>query len=286
MISYWSIFIIIVSIVLIFSLLILLYRPVPVKYLIKNVYPNAEYTPNKNAIRKENYTLYTRSAARSLPNDNLILIFIGGILLQSDIVKTYGICNYLDNSVGDKYDILVFNYPVRFKYTMQQTLIAINETLKEFIHYKRVHVIGLSIGCLLAGAFYNKERNDVIAKQMGIPRIGMQFTTFTGFCGLYETTFSSNLLTQLFKFYISRGTPAANNYTCYSLVDIPKLIVSSESDFLISQTIKYCQRIPVDKVKVYNSKTLPHCFQQYLNLYEARESLDLFITFILDHDSK
>lgn len=277
--------------------------------MFRRLQPAADYAPHEAAQVTPKYTLYRqrrkrqhyRAAAAAADDDtqyiltkNLIVCFVGGAMMTSSRKCVYGALNYLYEHLTlqqqpkhgrrskNNYDILVFKYPVRFESTLHQSMLSINETLSQFTHYERVHAIGFSVGAMLAGAFHQKESNKTIAETMKIPQIGMTFTTFVGICGLYETTFAAEILTKLFKFYILSKTPSAHNYTCYGM-NIPRLIISSTSDFLFPQSSKFIQEQPV-AYKIYQSQTLPHSFPQYINLPEARDALNRIIAFIRQND--
>lgn len=271
----WSIISFVISFIAICLIVWMLIVPVPLKLIIKYIYPNSNYDANKNATIKPQYTLYSSDGSR---HDKLIVLFIGGALLTSNVSNCYGICNYINETLGNEYDILAFNYHVRFKYSLHETMLDINEKLRDFLHYDSVHAIGISFGALLAGAFYQKESSRTIAEQMNIPQIGMEFKSFSAISGLFEPTFNVDILTRLFRFYIMRNTPSILNYTCYRM-KIPKLILNTKSDFLLSQTAKLIQSEPCDYY-IYDSTTLPHPFVQYINLSESRDALDRICKFI------
>lgn len=265
----------IVSFVVICTIVWLILKPVPLKVLAQYFYPNNNYAPNGNAIVSSRYTLYSSSTSG---HKNLIVVFIGGALLTSNVENSYGMCNYLNEQLGYDYDILTFNYPVRFKNTLHQTMLSINGILSDFLHYENVHALGISFGALLAGAFYQKESTQSISKHMQVPQIGMEFKSFAAVSGLFETTFNTRLLTKLFSFYTLHATPSPINYNCYGL-QIPKLILNARSDFLIAQTVKFI-RTEVCTSHIYESTTLPHPFVQYLNLPEARDAIIRISKFI------
>lgn len=293
MIWWGTILSVIVTLLLLICLIWLILRPSPLKFIMKCMQPPAIYDPDpKYAEEKSKYTIYTEATAAAADGKaikpkqqatGLIVVFVGGAMLTSNRKGVYGALNYIYSKQEMRnYDLLVFSYPVRFKYTLHDTMLAINEVLKDFVNYERIHAIGFSIGTLLAGAFYHKEQNKSMAEAMKIPQIGMQFTSFIGVCGMYESKFAADVLTKIFRFYILKNTPASIYYTCYGMT-IPRFIISSTSDFLFSQTSKYIQEQSV-KYKVYNSKTLPHSFPQYINFTEARDSLDKMMEFIQQVD--
>lgn len=277
----WSIFTLILSIVLFCLIVYIIIIPFPLKYIIRRINPKSNYPPNSNATITANYTLYSNEGST---HNRLIVVFIGGALLTCEVANSYGLCNYLNEKLGKDYDILLFNYPVRFKNTLHETMLAINAKLTNFVHYDDVHAIGISFGALLAGAFYNKEYSKMASRKMAIPQIGMLFRSLTAFSGLFETKFNASILTTLFKFYIMRKTKSILDYTCYGL-PVPKLIINSKSDFLLAQTMKMAESEQCE-VHIYESTILPHPFVQFINLAEATDALDRFVKFIRRIDDK
>lgn len=271
----WNIFTIILTLAFIVCLIYFAFVPSVVKPIISHFIPNTVYKPNANHVIKENYTLYTNAQSK---HNRLIVIIPGGAGLFSGIENIYGLLNQLNDKLGDTYDIVTFTYPVRFKYTIRESMLAINGILKNFLHYEEVHAIGISFGTLLIGAFYHKESLKLISDQMNIPQIGLKFKSLTGICGMYEPKFNVDIMTWLFNLYIMRNTPAIKQYTCYDM-RIPKLIISSKSDFLVAQSAKFIQSESCD-YKIYDSKILPHAFPQFINLDEAKNAIQLISNFI------
>lgn len=271
----WPYVAFVLSIIAIALLIWTLIVPTPLKLIIRYIYPDIKYVANKNAVVRPQYTLYSNKD--SLHN-KLIVVFIGGALLHSEVANSYGICNVLNEKLKNEYDIVTFNYPVRFKNTLHETMLAINKKLVNFLHYETVHAIGISFGALLTGAFYHKENSLHVSRRMNVPQIGMQFKSFIGISGLFEPAFNVELLTNLFKFYFMRNTPAISNYTCYNM-QIPKLIINAKSDFLLAQTAKLIESGPCE-YHIYDSVKLPHRFVQFINLVESQDALQRIITFI------
>lgn len=265
----------VISLIVICILVWLILKPIPLKLLAQRVYPNNDYVANRNAVISSRYTLYSNDGSE---HKNLIIVFIGGALLTCNVESSYGLCNYLNNLLGNEYDILTFNYPVRFKSTLHKTMLSINSVLSDFLHYENVHALGISFGAMIAGAFQHKESVLSVSKLMNVPQIGIEFKSLSVVSGLFDMNFNTRLLTRLFKFYIVDDTPSAINYTCYGL-KIPKLILNARGDFLLSQTVRFI-RTEVCESYIYESTTLPHPFVQYLNLPEARDAITRITKFI------
>lgn len=274
----YTIFTVLLTLVTIYLLVVVVLRPSPVKLLIRQLHPNAEYKPNaKTSMVTEKYTLYSRPTSK---HDKLIVVFMGGCGLFSHLHSIYGITNWLDDYLGEHYDVVTFSYPTRFKHTIHDSMLSINRSLMDFINYETVHVVGVSFGVLLAGAFYQKETSLEKSTAMNIPQIGLKFKSFIALSGLFELTFNARLITNIVDYYIMRNVPAKIHYTCYSML-IPKLVISSYSDFLVAQTVKFCSiEQQSTECKVYDTATLPHAFTQFTNLPEAVDSLKRIAAFI------
>lgn len=271
---------VIISLLVIGLLIWMVFYPEPFKYLLTVMYPSPDYDANDNAIISKSTTLYTSPNSK---HDKLVILFIGGAGLYSTMSNNYGFTNKLNEFLGTDYDVLVFEYPVRFKYTVLDTMLSINKILADYINYETVHAIGISFGALLAGAFYQKEMTKTKATNMQIPQIGIKFASLSLLSGVLECKFNVDVFTALFNFYIMRATPGLMYYTCYG-IPIPKFIVSANTDFLVSQTSKFIQSEQC-QYKIYQSHTLPHAFCQYTNLDEAIETIQSVRDFIVSVDN-
>lgn len=235
---------------------------------------------HKNIISK---TSFESSTPQS--KTKLIVVFIGGSFLFRDLTSHYGIGNELYKLFqNDGYDIMLMSYPVRFSHTLQQSMLSINDTLQKFLRkYDSFYAIGYSAGALLATVFMQKEADLSYSQQIQIPQIGISFKKFVGICGLYYPQFNNNLiLTKLFYYYILRKTTNGKMYSSSNpLEKIPKLVISSTTDFLYNQTTKFIQNTPNTTYKIFNNPSLTHTFVENINLLETVESLNLIHKFII-----
>lgn len=223
----------------------------------------------------KNKTLYFRSG-----NSKLLVWFIGGSFIFSQRDQVYGFLNKLFDKIGHEFDILTFQYPVRFKYTLQQSMLAINDILKDYILQYDEHYAGsMSAGTLLLGAFCQKEKSVKVAKDIGVPQIGLQFKKLISICGLFEPEFNSSLLNGIFNFYIARGTPGIKYYSFYNLSP-DKLVIGSVSDFLYQQTLKF---ISTEKCtfRIFTNPQLGHVFCKLLNYAESLDTIDMISKFLV-----
>lgn len=275
-----------ITVFVIVALVVFVCRPTPIKYAIRQLHHSPDYEANPTTAQvTQKYTLYTHPNSK---HDKLIVVFMGGCGLFSRLKSIYGITNYLDEKLGGdgtgNYDVVTFCYPTRFQHTVLQSMLSINESLQDFVGYSSIHAIGVSFGALLAGAFYQKEAQKHVSDSMQIPQIGMHFKSFVGLSGLYELNFNVRLVTALADYYIMRNVPAKRSYSCYNM-KIPKMVVSCISDFLIAQTVKFCQTEQAStQCKIYRTSNLPHAFMQFLNIPETIETLDEVANFILKLD--
>jgi len=233
-------------------LVYVIFAPNPVKYLFSRYNPrvdifvradNAEHFKStlidpifKKCITNTDSTLYRGEKST---DDSLIVWFQGGGFLRTDRRSTFGTINDLSKTMPT-FDILTFDYPVRFKHTITDALKFTYRVLDKvrinndnFKTYTNIHAIGMSAGILLAGAFQQNETYDRANKNIGIPRIGIRFHSITSLCGLLSKSFGNFYLDKLFELFIMRGTDGKEYYTCDELPKTPKFIVSHTNDLLL-----------------------------------------------------
>lgn len=273
---WWFVFTTLLAIMFVVATIYIAIKPTPIKYIIKKMRPSAQYDPSLIAKVTDKYTLY---ASPDSKHTNLIVVIMGGSGLFSNLHAIYGITNWLYDRVGATYDIVTFKYPTRFEYTIHDTMLSINESLKNFIQYKTVDVIGVSFGVLLAGAFYNKETSLKQSNEMKVPQIGLHFRSLIALSGLFDLNFTSTMVETLVKHYIMKNVPAKQNYTCYD-IQIPALVICARSDFLIAQSLRFCKKNTEIQYKIYDVDHLPHAFCQFINLPESQESLEIVVDFL------
>lgn len=267
------------TLAVILALVSLVLVPAPFKPLLFDTYiPSQYYKLAANAKEYSYYTVYT--GANELHKRNLLVWFNGGGFLYSDRKTTYGILNELSASMPD-FDVLVFDYPVRFRHTVRDAMLAVNKVLSEKTvgRYDNYYASGMSAGTLLMGTFQSKETTPAVADKIKVPAIGIKFKAMVGVCGLYRSTFDSSLLNAMFQFYIMRGTPAAELYSCYGLTDTPKLVISATTEYLYSQTYRFVTLEPCES-KVYNNDLLTHSFPLLNNCPEAQDTVKRITAFI------
>lgn len=268
----------IVITVLLIVIVIQFFRKPNLVKRIMGLYPTYEYKVSNMAHETANYTLYHRAE-----NKKLVIVFNGGAFLFSNRRCIYGLLNYMfdDLHLSDTMDIVVFDYPVRFNYSVYESMLAINRVLKNFVgQYETFYGFGFSAGTLLLGTFIAKESTKETSVKLNIPQIGIKIKCFVGINGVYSTVFDWNLQNKLFAYYIMNDTPSSNLYTCYNLSGVPKLIISNKFDFLSKQTEKFLQSESADSV-IYTNKNLPHNFVSLINLTETKDTAYRIVDFLL-----
>lgn len=124
--------------------------------------------------------------------------------------------------------------------------------------YKHVHAIGISAGAMLAGAYQTNEFNTT-HQNMRLDRVNKSFDSIVSICGLLVPSFYDKYLDHTFKFYIMRGTPNYESYTCSNLTT-PMLVISAENEYLFSQSYHFISQNNKIPYKVYTALYLSHTF--------------------------
>lgn len=249
--------------------------PMPLKFVIQQLTTGPRYPVSPNAVETNDYTLYTRPN-----NDNLLIWFNGGAFLFSEKKTTYGLLNQI-NDLLLNFDILVFNYPTRFTYTVYESLMGCNKIISNFIgSYKNYYSGGYSAGVLLMGTFIRKENDLATAQQLQIPQLGINIKAAVCVNGLYDTRLTNRIVNQLFKTYILRGTDHIQLYSMYNL-SLPKLVIGAYSEFLNNQTKRFLQYEYVDvESKIYDNPSLTHLFPLYNDVAESKDAVARIVKFL------
>lgn len=276
--GFWGILAVTVTIVTLLTLILAYFFPKPILRRLGDYLTGGEaYAPSESATVTGNVTLYRANADH--PAAALAVVFLGGCGFYCEPAHTYGFMNALHAEIGSECDLLTFVYPTRFEFTIHQTMLAINETLRPYLSYGTIHAVGISFGALLAGAFMQKERSANAAGTMQVPAIGMRFATLTTIGGLFESRLDVPLLTGILRHMVLAHTPGLEHYTCYGLLDVPKLVISSAGDFMSPLSAKFI-RTERCQAKMFASSSAAHGFFRFVNLEESRETVRLIAEFI------
>jgi hypothetical protein len=276
--GFWGILAVTVTIAILLTLILAYFYPRPIlRRLGDYLTGGAVYAPTTAATVTGNVTLYRANVDQ--PAAALMVVFLGGCGFYCEPAHNYSFLNALHAEIGTDCDLMTFVYPTRFEYTIPQTMLAINEVLRPFLSYGTIHAVGISFGALLAGAFMQKERSASAASQMQIPAIGMRFATLTTIGGLFESQLDVPLLTGILRHMVLRHTPGLEHYTCYGLLGVPKLVISSAGDFMSPLSAKFI-RTERCQAKMFSSSAATHGFFRYVNMEEARETIQLMAEFI------
>lgn len=289
-----------VLIVLIYTIVV----PNPVKYmlLLSNEHPTV-YTASNNArhfniddtiplvlhdvpatdVKLYNATLYLGS--ESSAGSNLLVWFNGGGFLHTDRRSSFGVLNELSKSLKD-FDLVTFEYPVRFRYTLSKSLDTVHrllKTLRSYKPYPNLYAIGTSAGVLLSGAFQHNEIDDNAHEKIGIIRSGTPFRCIISLCGLLMPELEDYYLNAAFKFYILRGTHGSQYYTCLGLPKTPKFLISSTGDYLLRQTMRFLELEPQTMHIVFKNKQLRHSFALMPHFDETQKTIASVVRFLYDN---
>lgn len=272
--------------------------PYPLKYyILYNTRTFQIYRPDDNVLH---FTSKTGAFSTDMKNTDasiyigtdkllepgLLVWFNGGAFLKTDRRSSFGVLNELSRTLP-YYDIVTFDYPTRFRYTLRDSLDRVYKILN-IVHekkiYKTMYGIGISAGVLLAGAYQNNEINDKAMRKIKIPRNGKPFSGIISLCGLLTPSFYDPYIDSAFKFYFMRNTPGAEYFTCANLPNTPKLVLSSTVDYLRAQTLRFIETEPCIS-HIYKSNTLPHSFPLMIHFDETADLVKRIKTFVGDVQS-
>ena len=234
-------------------------------------------------VQRYNATLYLGSESDA--GANLLVWFNGGGFLHTDRRSSFGVLNELSKSLKD-FDLVTFEYPVRFRYTLTKSLDAVHrllKTLRSYKPYANLYAIGTSAGVLLSGAFQHNETDDVAHEKIGITRCGTPFRCIISLCGLLMPDLEDYYLNVAFKFYILRGTRGSQYYTCLGLPGTRKFLVSSTGDYLLRQTVRFLELEPQTQHLVFKNKQLRHSFALMPHFDETKQTIESVVLFLYDN---
>nr|WOJ45412.1 GrBNV gp19-like protein [Apis mellifera nudivirus] len=275
--KYTTVFIFLFTLVVLGLLIYIVLRPAPLKPLIRLALASPTYELNRTHVISSDNTHILYGSSQT---ERLAILLIGGAFLFNDFTSHFGMSNTLaDLLIGQKINLLMLRYPVRFTNTVYDAMISINNSLRvHATRYKQCYMIGFSAGALLAGVFIRKEQSRALANLIKVPQIGISARAFVGICGLYDVNFDNDIISKLFGFYIMKNTPEYKRYHCRDLT-IPTFLISSTNDILIGQTRQFVETQQCT-YKLFNEK-LPHAFIQYINLPQSQEALKLISEFVI-----
>lgn len=295
--KYKTIFQVIAALLFCFLLFYIVIVPEPVKYLLLKtnkpiqlydadplyaIHINTDTGTIVTKVEDGDVTFYRSSSKIDDSNTNLVVWFNGGAFLTTDRRASFGTINCLMQKGHNNTDIVTFDYPTRFKYTVQQSLLHAQKIAQLFFktrHYKSVHAIGMSAGVMLAGAFQMNEINNDANKKMKLPRTGIRFQSIVTLCGLMMPNFQDRYLNAAFKFYMMRGTPGAEFYTCENITT-PMYVVSADSEYLYSQSFRFIQSNSDVRHDLFsNASYLKHTFPLEIEYNETQRVIDNIIDF-------
>lgn len=208
-------------------------------------------------------------------NEKLLLVFIGGGFVYNAKENYYEFCSELSKYNSKAFDILIFNYPVRFGNNLTETMLAINSVLIKYKNvYRKFYGLGVSAGALLCGTFIAKEFSDDTSALLGVPRIGLNIEKFISLDGLLDfgpLINKSIINTMLVKMFLLKNVANHEAFSCCNIPrSVAKLLISSVGDFLYNSQTKLYEAENTMKY-VFNNDSLRHCFFQNVDIAESRE---------------
>lgn len=217
--------------------------------------------------------------------DTLLIWFHGGCFMEETPKTTLPFVQLVGDTV--KIDVLTFDYPLPFDYTLDDTFRYINKIINTFLEksrkYSNIFFGGDSAGAFLATKTMEFETNAMARSVLNIDKLGCQINGFIGICGLYDTTFSQNRLGEmLFKFYVLRG---CKNHSIYQnvIMKYPMHVQTSTNDFLIRQTQQFYDKNRASEhtsIHLFKTSNSTHCFITITSLPETIESIEMIKSFI------
>jgi len=266
-----------------------LYKPIP----LQNLY-NKYFFPVSNFTRDENTEIETKIykgkkfKCYHISNQNantLIIWFHGGCFIKKEANTTLPFLGLLSEN-NPNCDILTFEHPTPFNYTLQDLMLFSNDLIRSFLNkhkhkYSNYYVGGDSSGAFFAALTANIESLDNLHNIIPVQKLNIEFNGLITICGFFNTAFNNVLLNNLFNFYIGRSTPNLDGYRTQE-VYIPYIAFTSRIDFLYQENVEFAER-NIRKgsyLKVFETNTAVHCYISYTQLDETHETVQLIKKFL------
>lgn len=281
------------AMLLIFFITYTLYKPSPVKrFYNRYYYPVSNFTEHESTtiddFRYKNQ-MFQRYLLKNKSSDTLIVWFHGGCFLQEHPRLVLPFLGLLRKSLPNC-DILTFDYPLPFDYTLHDSLASSVEVIRGEIengHYTNHYIAGDSAGAFFAVLVANLQNDSTLSAQLDVERLPMK--TFNGLIivsGFLDATFGNKMfLEKCFQFYIARNT---RNFHLYRTdrIFIPSMIFTSKHDFLYQQNVKFALRNIESEshLKVYEADTARHDYISYTNIPETFDTVKIIDEFIENYN--
>jgi hypothetical protein len=258
-----------------------IYTPTVIVPIINKYFKTSDYDCIGGTIYSD-YTIYEKEGAVGC-----LLWLPGGSFLTALRRPIYGLLNEFYARENFPYDQIVYEYPCRFAYTLQETLKSITTRCKILLSkYNSIHIVGISAGGLLSGIFTKKETDSSIAKYLDVESLNLpiQSLSLLSPCSSLDQ-FSSKFLNSLAKFYLGRNTKNFQYYNCDG-IKIPVYLVTSQSDPLHTSALKIITSNLSYKYKLYDDDGISgHAFMQNISFPRTQEVIEQVASFIIENTS-
>lgn len=296
--------IVILSQLIVLTLLILMlyyiFKPTPVQSFMKKILipvtnfelDTTQHTMNTHTHEKHNrslnvYHLVTNGIDVNSRARTLLIWFHGGCFVIEDPANVMPFMGLIKRKAPDNLDILIFDYPLPFDVTIDDTLIYIHDMLLSFFEdwsetYDSVFIGGDSAGSFLGLKTLEIENSESFRGALGIANpIGMHIGGFIGICGFYDVTFHNNTIASFcFQSYVMRGVSNKTKYQQMHLLH-RMLLMTSKNDFLLSQTRNFFEKNRQrGELVVYDTPNTFHGFIGNTTLAETHNAVDKILLFI------
>ena len=277
---------IIISFILLILLLYYLYKPYPiVQYYVNRMIPVSNFK-HDHITEKSTFKYKTKEFNQYLlkhENSTNLLIWIhGGAFIKAEPDSILPYVGMIYDELPN-FDILVFDYPVIYNFTLFHTLEYIHQTIEKYSRYKNYENFvmgGDSAGVFYALVLMNIETSQSYAQQAQLKPLNINYKCLISACGFFHSN-QNELFKKIFKFYIGRGVSNLTHLSV-NIIKIPSLLITSINDFVYNQNVRFHRNNPDStKLQVFEkSDTLLHNFMAYTGLPETMESVKLIKTFI------
>lgn len=277
---------ILISFVLLILLIYYLYKPSPlVQYYVNRMIPVSNFI-HENVTEVSTHVYKNKEFKQYLlkhENATNLLIWIhGGAFIKAEPDSILPYIGMIYDELHE-FDILVFDYPVIYNFTLFHTLEYIHETIEKYAKkdkYQNFIMGGDSAGIFYALVLLNIEKSLSYAQQANLKPLNINYKCLISACGFFHSN-QNELFKKVFKFYVGRGVQNLTHLSV-NLIQIPSLLITSVNDFVYNQNVKFHRNNPsTTTLQVFEKNdTLLHNFMSYTGLPETMESVKMIKNFV------